>query len=205
MQERADKVVSANDWRRRSGATSVRSSAAEQAPSSRIITVSEDEVVRDIYAEISTRENEIQGLRDEIALLRQRRHLVGHARQAWDQTFLEGDTHTHLRVGRAERAHNGSMDADTESESARRGDADEDGDGDDPWEFCAGKTAQDEIEELRQAVEALKERDRERQIEVEQRIGELQREAAEGVRVAEEMRSLVVQRERQVWELNPKP
>ena len=146
----------------------------------------EDELSEEIRSEISTHEHEIEQLRNEMALLRERRMRSGMARAAWmpvgQQMDLEGarerqDLGTH-------REHLQAWGSEGESESEQESE----------WQECTQVTVgphgevERDAEQLRRDLEALRDRDRERQVEVEEQVTRWRKEADESVSIAEELR-----------------
>jgi len=143
------------------------------AGGSRIWVVSEDELSQEIISDITVHEQEIHALRNEMALLKERR---GRLREAWggvgrlvvlDDDGMQNQADTHVD--------NDCCVWQEQAEVPRVADARE-------------PDSDDEIETLKRNIEILRETDRQRQIEVEEQVGRWRMEADESVRIAEEMR-----------------
>jgi hypothetical protein len=169
----------------------------------------EEEITEEIRSEISTHEQEIEALRNEMALLRNRRLLTAKACGAW--TSLEhphaapisGPTSDHMRASNEYHVDIGAgvryLDEGAESEDEsllNRDHAQRWSHG--PREgFSGGDRAEKiEIERLRCDAEtlsiSLRQKDRERQVEVEQgheqQVETWRREADQSLAIAEQLR-----------------
>lgn len=150
----------------------VAESAASQ--SDRVYTVPEDELSREIFSEIAVHEQEIQALRNEMMILKQRR---GKLRQAWAREDMEDDGTASREDEEEERkSHAQSR---SQSERVSLGE---------PTNAVAVSEGDEEILILKRNIEILRETDRQRQIEVEQQAARWRMEADESIRIAEEMR-----------------
>lgn len=149
----------------------------------RRFVATEDEQIR---SEISTHEQEIEQLRNEMALLRERRMRSGMARAAWmpagQQMDVEGARERHDLGTRREHLQSWGGEGESESELESE------------WQECRQVTvgprreAEKDAEQLRRDLEALRDRDRERQVEVEEQVTRWRKEADESVSIAEELR-----------------
>ena len=140
--------------------------------------MSEDELSQEIISDITVHEQEIHALRNEMALLKERR---GRLREAWGGVgrleVLEDDDTQNQAV---QNAHSDYCVRQEQAEIPLVADASEPDD--------AACDSDDEIETLKRNIQILRETDRQRQIEVEQQAGRWRVEADESVRIAEEMR-----------------
>ncbi len=153
----------------------------------RQFVATEDELSEEIRSEISTHEQEIEQLRNEMTLLRERRMRSGMARAPWMPPGQKMDTvqgarerHEHCTHREHLQSWGSESEADSEQESE--------------WQECRQVTvrphreAEKDAEQLRRDLEVLRDRDRERQVEVEEQVTRWRKEADESVSIAEELR-----------------
>ena len=153
--------------------------------------VPEDELSQEIFSEITVHEQEIQALRNEFVLLKQRR---GRLREAWARGgWVEGNEIVQQEDQKAEFSCRLSDCSSSSIGQERAGDlpsprpvkpADTAWPDDDTPSDDGG----DDICTLKRNIGILRETDRQRQIEVEQQVVRWRMEADESIRIAEEMR-----------------
>ena len=161
------------------------SSASESQ--GRIYMVPEDELSQEIFSEITVHEQEIQALRNEFVLLKQRR---GRLREAWARGgWVESNEMVRQEDQKVEFScrlsdHSSiSIGEERDLPSPRPVQP-----ADTAWPDDAASDGGDDICTLKRNIGILRETDRQRQIEVEQQAGRWRMEADESIRIAEEMR-----------------
>ena len=156
----------------------------------------EDELTQEICSEVLTHEAKIEALCKEMATLKNRRLLSESAREAW--TKLSANFEASHNVDNGVESESEGFCEDAESHTSPIGS--------ETVREKRNMLTEDEllsiIDTLRVDVEKahafLRDKDRQRQIEVEQQVERWRREADESVGVAEQLRALVVERDKQV-------
>jgi hypothetical protein len=156
----------------------------------------EDELTQEICSEILTHEAKIEALCKEMATLKNRRLRSESAREAW--TKLSANLEASHNVDNGVESESQGFREDAESHTSPIGS--------ETVREKRNMLTEDEllsiIDTLRGDVEKahafLRDKDRQRQIEVEQQVQRWRREADESVGVAEQLRALVVERDKQV-------